>query len=205
MPLATVVFAGLVWWQLWRSQTRNMRELCNAVSHSRLDPQTKAVLQTLAWSPRAWDSGLIKRVAGWQIVWSGKILDRKHGPRVVYLFDAFVRPVAEACFPLVCVVLDQQGDVVAWKEVATFSVGFMSAKLDDDVLTITTIANFFAGKGIYRYAIGDRSITAMDEEDRFVKFDDGEEERAGQRRKWLAPDPAIRDAMKQSEDRQDSL
>ena len=140
-----------------------------------------------------------------QVVWSGKTQTGQDGSRDVYLFDAFVRPVADASIPLICVVLDQHGDIVCWANVAIFSVGFLSATLDDDVLTITAIANWFYGKGIYRYALGDRSITALDEdsEDNFVKFED--EDRAGERREWVPRDPALEDVMKAIRDRQESL
>jgi hypothetical protein len=186
-----------------------MRDLASAVSHSRLDPETKAVLERLAWSSSAWDSGLIRDLAGpvfmKQIVWSGKTLSRKYGPREIYLFDSYVRPVAEGSLPLVCVVMDQQGDVVAWQVVAIFSVGFMSATLDDeDVLTITTIANFFTGKGIYRYAIGDNSITEL-EDGNFIQFENEEDERAGTRRELLPADPALEDAVERIRSRRESL
>jgi hypothetical protein len=53
---------------------------------------------------------------------------------------------------------------------------------------------------------GDTSITALDEgRGRFVKFEDEEEERAGQRRERLAPDPALEDAVERIRSRRESL
>jgi hypothetical protein len=101
VSLAVLVAVGFVWWQWWTSTLR-MRALSNAVSNSRLNSETKSVLKVLAWSPPAWESGLIRRLAGpltmMQVVWSGKIRNKMRGNSEVYIFDAFVRPVAPRRF-----------------------------------------------------------------------------------------------------------
>ena len=176
--LLTVLTIGVILVWRWRHDTREARALCEAVSVAALDADTKAILKHLAWTPRAWDSGLIQVLRGpltfRRLAWKGVTKHRPEGNYDIYIFDAFIRPVADNPIPPICVVLDRDRNLVTWETVATFSSGFLSASLDDlDVLTITTVANFFAGKGIYRYQILEDAIVDAGGEG-FQQFSDEE-------------------------------
>jgi hypothetical protein len=173
VPLAVLV-VGIAWWQ-WLQRTRDARALCEAIAGSPLDRDTKEILRRLAWMPRAWDSDLIRNLR-WpvpfkRLAWKGVTRHAAKGNLTIYIFDAFMRPVANMPIPPVCVVVDQEGALLTWDDVAPFSEGFLRAALDEhDVLMVTTVANWFAGKGIYRYAIKDDAIVPLDKGE-FVKFD----------------------------------
>jgi hypothetical protein len=99
-------------------------------------------------------------------------------------------------------VIDEHGKVSTWQEVAPWSSGFVSASLDDeDVLTITTFANWFYGKGVYRYAIGVDSIVALDE----GQFDRFADEELAVPPPFLPRDPALEDVLKGMEAQRGSL
>jgi hypothetical protein len=162
----------------WLESTRSARSLCKAISISGLDSESKTILTRLAWTRPAWDSGLIDKLRGpvalKKIVWKGTTKRTQGRERAIYIFDAFARPVADFPIPPVCVVFDTERDLVAWTEVAPYSEGFLSASLDEnDVLTVVTVANWFYGKGIYRYTILGTAIKSLGD-GKFVKFDDNE-------------------------------
>jgi hypothetical protein len=187
-----LVATGLAWWRWW-ANTKHTRALSDAVSQSVLDTRTKSVLMALCGLPAAWESGLIRRLVGsasMQIVWSGQTHGSHEGVESVYIFDEFVRPIAVGSIPPVCVVMDRNRGLVAWGDVAPFSSGFLSANLDaENTLTITTFANWFYGKGVYRYAIRDRSIVALDD----GTFDGFENNELPEYPKMRPPDPALED------------
>ncbi len=192
--LLAMLAATFFWWRWW-NYTHHMRDLCKAVSASALDADTKLIMEQLAWSSKAWDSGLIRDLAGpisiKRVVWKGRT---KSGCDI-YIFDAFIRPAADTPVPPVCVVFNRKRNELAWETVAPFSSGFLKASLDNhDVLTITTVANWFAGKGVYKYTIGCHSITAKDDGN-FVKFDN--EDHAEKIPKLMSKDPALDDAIEQ--------
>ena len=133
---------------------RECEALSSAVSRSGFSDETKSVLNILAWSSVAWDSGLIQKLADppcfKHVVWAGKGRAGGDTGYSVYIFDAFIRPAADFPIPPVCVVIDRDGRVAAWSVVAPWSSGFLTAALDEkDVLTITTVANWFYGVGVY--------------------------------------------------------
>ncbi len=174
-----------IWWQ----HTAPARTFRDMVLASSLDAETKEVLQKLAESPLVWDSSLIQHLSSpvglKHLVWQGTTKSLEHGRLHVLIFDAFIRPVADTPIPPVCVICDDQRNLIAWAVVATYSAGFLQAALSDDgVLTITTVANWFFGKGTYRYAIKNRSIEPLDEGE-FTKFD--EQDQMDRLPKLLAP------------------
>ena len=161
VALCASVLCGFQMWRWWKN-TLHMRRFHYAVSESSLDTNTKAIYQRLAWSPAAWKSGLIQQLCGpatiKRIVWKGKTRCGFD----VYIFDAFIYPAAHDPIPPICILINQNQDVLAWKEMGMYSRGFIRATLNkDDILTITTAANWTLGKGIYNFAIKDGLITPM--------------------------------------------
>lgn len=170
--LAVIALVGVGYqWHRWTT-TRHIRNLRDAVADSPLDSETKAVFEKLIWLPEAWKGGLIRDLMGSsslkRLVWKGKT----HSLQDIYIFDGFIRPIAGTPIPPVCVVLNREGELWAWSPIAPYSLGFLGATIDDqNMLTITTTANWFFGKGTYQYAIGDRSITPLGDAV-FVKFEE---------------------------------
>ena len=166
--IAALLLAGFVWWR-WLNSTRHMRALCNAVMQSGLDLETKRIVGRLAWSQKAWDCGLVGSLLGptsvKQVVWKG-VTSRGQN---VFIFDAYVRPVADMPIPPVCIVFDRDGINLTWQSVGDWSQGFLHADLNAyDVLTIKTANNWSSGTGTYHYAIkDDLSIVELGE----VKFE----------------------------------
>jgi hypothetical protein len=180
--LTTVVallLAGFLWWRWW-NRTRHMSALSNAVMQSGLSLETKQIISQLAWSQKAWDNGLIGSLLGptsvKHVVWKG-VTSRG---QEVYIFDAYIRPVADMPFPPTCVVFDRDGRGLTWERIAPWSQGFLQADLNAyDVLTVKTANNWSSGTGTYHYAIKEDSIVELGE----VKF----EGYAGEERPEMLP------------------
>ena len=191
------VFAGAWSWFRWRTSTRHMRELYEAIASSSMDRDDKELLGRLVWSQRAWDSGLIRSLVGppvvKRIVWRSTFLDRARTSRHVFVLDSFIRPVAGAQFPLTCVVTDLEYRLVTWDTVAPWSVGFMDANLKNGVLTITTRSNWFAGKGTYKYDIlGDQIVSHGEGE--FEGYADTDKRK--REPPFLTDNPHVKDVIK---------
>jgi hypothetical protein len=142
----------------WRASTQDMRDLHQAISASNIDGDSKEVLARLAWSKEAWETGLIRDLAGpvalKHVVWQSQFQDQAGRTILVFLFDSFIRPVADWPLPPTCVVTDDQYRLRAWAEVAPWSVGVIDASLTDDGrLHIITLSNWFHGTGAYDYII----------------------------------------------------
>jgi hypothetical protein len=171
ISLLAVLAAGVTWWRWW-TYTRYMRALSDTISVSALNADTKLLMKKLAWNSAAWDDGLIHNLIGpasfKQVVWKSNT----HCGHDIYICDAFVRPVARTPIPPVCLIVDDHHNIVTWAIVAPYSYGFLDANLDNqDILTVTTRANWFFGTGVYRYTILCNSITPVDE-GIFTKFND---------------------------------
>jgi hypothetical protein len=155
--LLAAISGGSIWLR-WRASTQDMREFHRAIIESNIDGGSKEVLARLAWSKEAWETGLIHDLAGplalKRVVWRSQFRDQTGRTIMVFLFDSFVRPVADWPLPATCVVTDDQYRLRAWAEVAPWSVGVIDASLTDDGrLHIITLSNWFHGTGAYDYTI----------------------------------------------------
>jgi hypothetical protein len=149
-----------------------MQKLAEAIEKSSsLNYEEKKLLAGLATNETAWETMLIKDLFGSfpmkRVVWNADIYDGSGKNMKIFILDAFVRPAAESPIPLACVVTDHNYQFKYWESVASWSLGFVDAKLvapaPKAVILITTKANWFYGTGTYRLEIGSTAIVEMGE------------------------------------------
>lgn len=169
IALSSIAMGGWYWWR-WLAATRHMRAFSAAIAQSDLSEQDKQLLGGVAWNQQAWDSGLIRDLAGpfvmKRIVWQSQFRDSQGQTLSVSLLDSFVRPVAQR-YPmrLTCIVTDQTGRLLTWQSISDFSWGFLQASLDSEgLLTVTTRVNFAHAKHVHRYLIRGEMIEYVDQQ-----------------------------------------
>ncbi len=160
LVLAAATLAAVLLGYSWWNKTQPMRDLSAAVEASNLAAEDKALLTRLAWSRSAWETDLFKDIAGpvfKRVAWQKRHTNKQGRVVHIILLDSYVKPVASASCPLICIVTDEHHELLFWESVAPYSVGFVSASMSQvgnlDVLRITTFANWFRGTGTYTYEI----------------------------------------------------
>jgi hypothetical protein len=177
MLIAVALVAGVICAVKWYD-TRHMWRLNHAIQASNLGTEDKRLLGALAWNKSAWKSGLITHLCFPQglkrITWSSTFQNARGQTIYVYLLDSYIRPVADMPVPPVYIATDDKYTVLCWSSVGELSKGVISAELFSDQagheLKITSVANWFAGQGTYRYRITESDITEIGEP-KFSKFD----------------------------------
>ena len=165
MILFALIAGGFGLWREWNA-SRHMRQLSHAIEDSNLGIEDQRLLNALAWNKSAWDSGLIRNLAGpvvlKRITWSSSFTNSHGEPIRVFLLDSFVRPVADTPIPPTYIATDDNYSLITWSSVAEYSSGVIFADLSKSsngvILTIISSCNWFHGKGTYKYRLKDKEI-----------------------------------------------
>ncbi len=168
--LCAVVVTVLI--SLWlNTPNEQMRDLHSRIQRSNLPEIDKLLTSKLVLNRIAWESQLIHEIVhfGWRrIVWEQQAVTKRGRPIRIFIMDVFARPVstAPAPNPLLCIVTDDELNLLHWDEIGTYSMGFISASIqshDEIELTVTSFTNWFFGKATYRYRITDSEIDEIAE------------------------------------------
>lgn len=169
VPAVAFVVGGSLILQPAANQPPLVRKLKRDVLASRLPALDKRLIANLCSDAYAWDSGLIQTIAGdvamRQIVWHDSYSAVDGTPRRVFLLDSFVRPVAATPVPPLLVVTDGDLNLINWRLVCPWSMGFQAAELSRAAdgpghrLTVRTLANWFRGTITHPYEIRHDKIT----------------------------------------------
>lgn len=137
--------------------------LLNAIIESELNAVDKCVFSSIAANPKWREDGLVKRLFGpthaSTIVWSQTVLINEN-KYMLCIVDQHMRTAASTPVPLVALVLDSNGDLLFWKPIAPYSVGFVKAHIysaeNSDALSlfVTAKLNWAKALGTWEYTLG---------------------------------------------------